>query len=195
MHVSLYRWISGKNFLNQYAIRLDDHGAVFHIHYWGVVPKHFDNPTHKPSFFEVCYVVDGNGTYIDDGVNYPLKENVMFFSRPGILHQIKSESGLYLLYVGFELLKSQSKEKWIRRMEEAEQCPEVVKPVQYDITASSLWKSLLIQAAQPIHGFFEELLTHLAYALILSLLQTFVPYLQNDDHKTSAKTSSLLLNQ
>jgi AraC-like DNA-binding protein/mannose-6-phosphate isomerase-like protein (cupin superfamily) len=194
--VNLDKFISGKTLLNQFVQRVVQNGASFHVHYWGVMPKHYDNLLHKHSFFEVCFVVDGEGKYIDDDCTYSLQKNTMFFSRPDVLHQIKSESGLFLLYVGFELTESESSGEWIRIMEEFKRCSEVIIDVKDDSTAALLWKSLLIQATKTKQAFFEEMLTNLAYSLILSLLQTFVPYLPNDNHnKTSLETSSLLLSQ
>lgn len=195
MSLFVHDFTSGKIRLNQYAIRLSHNGAVFHVHYWGVMPKHYNNLPHKHSFFEVTYVVKGRGTYMDDGCTYVLQENSLFFSRPGVLHQIKSESGLFLLYVGFELIESESSEEWKGLMEEAKRCSNVMIHVNEDTIAATLWKSLLIQATKPKHAFFEDLLTNLAYSLILLLLQTFVPYSHNEDHRHLPKRPSPLLNQ
>ncbi len=180
--------------MNQYVHHLAHNGVSFYVHYWGVIPKHYNNLLHKHSFFEVCFVVDGEGEYIDDGCTYPLQKNTMFFSRPEVLHQIKSKSGLSLLYVAFELIESESTEEWIRIMEEAKQYSEVIIDVKDDTTAALLWKSLLIQATKSEQAFFEEMLTNLAYSLILSLVQTFVSYLHNDNRDTSPKTASSLFN-
>ncbi|MGG0463830.1 AraC family ligand binding domain-containing protein [Priestia aryabhattai] len=106
------------------------------------MPKHYDNVPHKHSFFEVCYVLEGQGTYIDDGRPYPVKENIIFLSRPGVLHHIKSDTGLFLLYVGFELVESESTEKWTTLIEEAKRCSEGVIDVKEDGTAPFIWKSL-----------------------------------------------------
>jgi AraC-like DNA-binding protein/mannose-6-phosphate isomerase-like protein (cupin superfamily) len=181
--------------MNQYANHLVQNGATFHVHYWGVMPRHYNNLLHKHSFFEICYVIEGKGKYIDDGHAYSLEENKMFFSRPNVLHQIKSEGGLFLLYVGFELIESESSEEWIRIMEEAAHCSEVIIDIKDDTTAALLWKSLLIQATKSDQAFFTEILTNLAYSLILSLLQTFVPNSQKDNQKDIPETSSTLLSQ
>src|SRR5690554_3214654 len=103
--MSFHSLISGKITLNQYAIRLANHGAVFHIHYWGVTPKHYNNLPHQHSFFEICYMVDGIGRYIENGQTYHLKESTLFLSKPGVQHQIKSLTGMFLLYIGFECIE------------------------------------------------------------------------------------------
>lgn len=55
------KFISGKFYLNQYVHRLAQNRSSFHVHYWGVMPKHYDVVPHKHSFFEICFVVDGEG--------------------------------------------------------------------------------------------------------------------------------------
>ncbi|GAA3330877.1 hypothetical protein GCM10020331_085160 [Ectobacillus funiculus] len=144
----------GKISLNQYAHRLVQNGASFHVHYWGVMPKHYDNLPHKHSFFEVCFVIDGEGEYVDNDFTYSLQKNTMFCSRPDVLHQVKSENGLFLLYVAFELIESESSEEWINIMEEASQRSKVVIDVKEDTTAAQIWKFLLTQAAKPEQAFW-----------------------------------------
>lgn len=165
----------------KYAHRIAQNGASFQVHYWGVMPTHYDNLLHKHSFFEICYVVDGTGMYIDDDHTYPLQKNTIFFSRPEVMHQIKSDDGLFLLYVGFELIESESSGELIRRMEEAKRCSKVVINEKDDNETLLLWQSLLIQKRE--HAFFNEILTNLASSLILLLLQTFVPYSNNNDDR------------
>ena len=193
--VSLNDFVLGKISLNQYAHRLVQNGASFHVHYWGVMPKHYDNLPHKHSFFEVCFVIDGEGEYVDNDFTYSLQKNTMFCSRPDVLHQVKSENGLFLLYVAFELIESESSEEWINIMEEARQRSKVVIDVKEDTTAAQIWKFLLTQAAKPEQAFGEKILTNLAYSLILSLLQIFIPYSYNNQHEVSSEQPSLLLSQ
>lgn len=189
----LDKFVSGKITLNEYIQCTESNGVSFYIHYWGVMPKHYNNLLHKHSFFEACYVLEGEGTYIDQGCTYQLKENTMFLSKPGVLHQIKSDTGLFLLYVGFELNESESSEKWVTIIEEAKQCSEVVIDVKDDTAAPLMWKSLLIQAAKSESAFFEEILSNLAHSLILSLIQTFVVSPNYHSQKTVPKKSSLIL--
>lgn len=193
--LDLNKYLSGKTSLNDYVHRLNQNGASFQIHYWGVMPKHYDNQLHKHSFFEVCYVVEGEGTYIDDQNTFTLQENTLFLSRPEILHQIKSEKGLSLLYVAFDLLESESNESWIRIMETAKQCTEVILHNKDEIETALLWKSLLIQATKRQNEFFEEMLSTIAYSLILSILQDFVPALNRSNHKHDPEQHSVLLTQ
>jgi YesN/AraC family two-component response regulator len=193
--LDLNKYLSGKTSLNDYVQRLNQNGASFQVHYWGVMPKHYDNQLHKHSFFEVCYVVEGEGTYKDDHRSYTLQQNTLFLSRPEVLHQIKSEKGLSLLYVAFDLIESESSESWIRIMETAKQSTEVILHDKDEMETALLWKSLLIQATKRQNEFFEEILSSLAYSLILSILQDFVPALNKSNHKHDPEQHSVLLTQ
>ncbi|MED3881767.1 AraC family transcriptional regulator [Priestia megaterium] len=187
------KFVLGKITLNEYIQRTESNGVAFYIHYWGVMPQHYNNLLHKHSFFEVCYVLEGEGTYIDQGCTYQIKENTMFLSRPDVLHQIRSDTGLFILYVGFELIESDSSEEWVTLIEEAKQCPEVVIDVKEDEAAPLMWKSLLIQATKSESALFEEILSNLAHSLILSLIQNFVATSNDHSQKLVQKKSSLVL--
>jgi AraC family transcriptional regulator, arabinose operon regulatory protein len=191
--LDLHKYLSGRTSLNDYVHHLNQNGASFQVHYWGVMPKHYDNQLHKHSFFEVCYVVEGEGTYIDDQCSFTLQKNTLFLSRPEVLHQIKSEKGLSLLYVAFDLIEPESSESWIRIMETAKQCSEVI--LHHIDETALLWKSLLIQATKRQNEFFEEMLSNIAYSLILSILQDFVPALNKSNHKLDPEQHSVLLTQ
>ncbi|WP_299833749.1 helix-turn-helix domain-containing protein [uncultured Metabacillus sp.] len=193
--LDLTKYLSGRTSLNDYVHRINQNGASFQVHYWGVMPKHYDNLLHKHSFFEVCYVVEGEGTYIDGDCSYMLKKNTLFLSRPEVIHQIKSEEGLSLLYVAFQLIESESSENWIRIMENAKQCNEIILHDTHDMETALLWKSLLIQATKPKNEFFEDMLSTIAYSLILSILQDFVPALNKSHQKHVPEQFSALLTQ
>ncbi|PGK31695.1 AraC family transcriptional regulator [Priestia megaterium] len=188
------KFVAGKITLNEYIQRTESNGVSFYVHYWGVMPQHYNNVLHKHSFFEVCYVLEGEGTYIDQGCTYQIKENTMFLSRPDVLHQIKSDTGLFLLYVGFELIESESSEKWVTIIEEVKQCSEVVIDVKEDEAVPLMWKSLLIQATKSESVFLEEILSNLAHSLILLLIQTFGTSSNHHNQKAVQKKSSLTLN-
>ena len=187
--------LSGKTSLNKYVHNLSHSDVSFHVHYWGVMPKHYNNLLHKHSFFEVCYVVDGEGEYIENGMSYPLQKNKLFLSRPDVLHQIKSENGLFLLYIGLELVESESSDKWIKMMEQIKKCPKVIIDVEEGAPFSLLWESLLSQASRSEYPFFEEILKSNAYSLILSLFERFSPTFSNNTNEGLNEETSPILNQ
>jgi len=87
--------------LNEVAHSVVGNGVGFDVHYWGIDDCHYDNLPHMHSFFEVCHVVGGTGLYVDGEEKSPLAAGTMFLSRPGIRHQIRSQAGLEILFVGF----------------------------------------------------------------------------------------------
>ncbi|MBT9286991.1 MULTISPECIES: AraC family transcriptional regulator [Bacillus] len=187
--------MSGKIALNQYVHHAKENGAHFHIHYWGAMPKHYNTLVHKHSFFEFCFVLSGEGRYLEEGRTYPLMENTMFVSRPGVLHQIKSDTGLTLLYVAFELLGPASSPEWNSLMKEVERSADVIIQVKEHEPAALLWKTLMVQAAGPGQVFMKEILTHMASSLILALLQTAAPLSQFLPHQEVGRPSPALLTQ
>lgn len=184
--MNIHQLVSGKTTLNKYVHDISQDGVTFHVHYWGVMPNHYNTLLHKHSFFEVCFVVDGEGEYIDHDTSYMFGKNKLFLSRPNVLHQIKSESGFSLLYIGFELVESESSEKWIKFMKHIEECNEIMVNVEEGAPFSLLWESLLLQATND-HPFLEEILMNTAYSLILSLLEKFTSILE--DHSTKYVTN------
>ncbi|XID92681.1 cupin domain-containing protein [Paenibacillaceae bacterium WGS1546] len=133
--------------LNEQATKVTaGNGAEFKIHYWGVNPRHFGNSVHRHSFFEICFVLDGEGEYSERGNDYPLRPGTHFCSRPGIDHQIRSRDGKYLLYVAFEPDERGSRDDAIEAFHalagNGETCV-------YDdagiMPASMLWKSLMLR--------------------------------------------------
>ncbi|MBS4222634.1 AraC family transcriptional regulator [Lederbergia citrea] len=179
--MSLMDYLHGEAFLNQHAIKLSGDCVSFFVHYWGVTPYHYDNPLHKHSFFEVCYVVDGEGGYVDNGIETPLVKGTMFLSRPDIWHQIKSQSGLFLLFVAFDVIESESSETGIIQFRELATTEKIIAKVNEHFPSTLIWKSLLMQSTN-IHSFQAEIVLNLAYSLLISLHQIFT-----DDHRKTEK--------
>ncbi|WP_409346318.1 helix-turn-helix domain-containing protein [Paenibacillus sp. MBLB4367] len=168
----MYKAAESETMLNLHASVLAGTGLSFRVHYWGVVPQLFDNPVHKHSFFEICYVLDGEGSYMDEGIVHRLRKGTLFCSRPGAVHQIRTEKGLYLLYVAFEVdeagTSAAHSELYRALTAKAEICVD-----DGDVTPTALlWKSLLIpeneERAMP-----AEALPALAHSLLHSFAGLF----------------------
>ncbi|BBH21993.1 putative HTH-type transcriptional regulator YfiF [Paenibacillus baekrokdamisoli] len=168
----MYQWMASDRWLNQYALRLQSQGAVFTVHYWGADENHFSNLVHKHSFFEICYVLDGEGTYVDQEMQYPLTAHTLFYSRPGITHQIQSTLGLQLLFVAFELDENQSSVPARNTFQALASTETVYMTDAEQHPAAQLWRSLLRrtdnQSTLP-----EALVPELAGVLINSLAALF----------------------
>ncbi|KKI90172.1 hypothetical protein WQ54_23250 [Bacillus sp. SA1-12] len=158
--------------LNQYATRLIGEEICFKVHYWGVNPGHFNNILHKHSFFEVCYVLSGEGLYHDQGGQFQLKKGSVFISRPNIQHQILSESGLFLLFVAFEVIPDISKDDAIRKFDKLSTTNKILINSADDTPTALIWRALVEYTS--IGGANEcGFISNLANTLVLSFHSMF----------------------
>lgn len=189
--LSLYLCKETDAMLNDIATVVNGPAGSFKVHYWGVKAKLFDNPIHKHSFFEVCYVLDGEGTYTEHGQDYPLRAGTHFCSRPGVTHQIRTDEGLFLLYAAFELDEAKSNEGLGRAYRHLEEHGEICVHDQNDAPTAHIWKLLLLEEANPAKLPMEAI-PSLAYTLLLSYLTLFG---QNNTPTTIQPRSSHMLLQ
>lgn len=189
----MYQWVESSRWLNQFALRLKSQGAVFTVHYWGVEECHFSNPIHKHSFFEICYVLGGEGLYLDHGKEYVLSAHTLFCSRPGIIHRIQSERGLQLLYVAFELDEQSSSEQAVSTFQALADTETVCL---YDVEqspAAQMWRSLLRRTDHQ-SNLPEQVIPVLAGVLIHSLAAIFSK-MSTSISPIPRRSSSALLKQ
>ncbi|WP_018755005.1 AraC family transcriptional regulator [Paenibacillus terrigena] len=190
----MYLYKETNSMLNEIATVLQTNDACFKVHYWGVNPQLFDNPVHKHSFFEVCYVLTGEGTYTDDGVDYPIQSGTHFCSRPGVTHQIRTQEGLFLLYVAFELDESLT-HGTIREAFEALSEYAAVCVHQDDLHPTALlWKSLMLKDGMT-GNLPAAAIGTVAYSLILSFLTLFGVQTQKGMANMQRKNTNMLLQQ
>ncbi|MFC6226760.1 helix-turn-helix domain-containing protein [Paenibacillus allorhizosphaerae] len=189
----MFRWKESEARLRRHAFDLRGAGASFKVHYWGVSGRLLSNPYHKHSFFEICYVLNGEGTYQDQETVHLIGRGTWFCSRPGIYHQIVTE-GLALLFVAFEVDESvtdQTIADGFRRMAQQEDII-VMERNGGEHPASLLWKSLLIPE-DSVPPLTASALPHAAMALILSFLPLFGGMAPGNVKPPSS--TSALLNQ
>ncbi|SFT06490.1 AraC family transcriptional regulator [Paenibacillus sp. BC26] len=191
----MYLWEESDTWLNQYALRLKTAEATFTVHYWGVHERHTSNFLHKHSFFEICYVLGGKGSYLDDGITYPLQKGTMFCSRPGITHFIQGEPENSLLFVAFELDEKGSSDAIrdaFQALAETETC--VVQNTD-DMPAAELWRSLLRRPGDS-PSLPDSVLPQLAASLLLALPGVFCkPLMQPNLPAMPRRSSTALLKQ
>ncbi|MDF2714690.1 MAG: AraC family transcriptional regulator [Paenibacillus sp.] len=164
-------WAGAKRLLDALDTEIGNPDIAFMIHYWGVTPAHRDNPVHRHSFFEVCYVVDGEGAYAEGGLEYPLLPGTMFCSRPGVQHQIRSRGGMYLLYVAFETVEAKSGPVMLRRLEGLKRSGRVAVADCQGAPSVLLWRALLDMASGG--KAVREALASAIHALLVSFLFEF----------------------
>ena len=95
--------------LNSLVPQIQSSEASIHVHYWGEIPNHFTHALHKHSFFEFCYVTNGDGDYLENGFRQHLYPGDLFLSKPDVWHQIEGGSrGIGLVFLAFELNEESS---------------------------------------------------------------------------------------
>jgi AraC-like DNA-binding protein len=152
--------------------------SPFYIHYWGASPNHLNNHPHRHSFFEICFVTGGNGSYLEDGIVYPMKAGTMLVSRPGIEHQIVSDSGLEMLWVAFELIEAAAPALLADLYRRLAHCHPFVHSDTLSAPSAQIWLALWQQSEWP-QPHSTELASALVYSLLMSFPQQFVPNIHN----------------
>ncbi|MFD0960790.1 helix-turn-helix domain-containing protein [Paenibacillus chungangensis] len=164
---------AAEQFLNSFIMHCATEGLRFHIHYWGVMEKHYDNLVHKHSFYEICYVLRGSGEYEEDGKANKLVDGTLFLSRPGIAHQIRSSDGMAMMYVAFELNEATSErdsyDVYSERLLRAER---IVRYNVEELPSALYWRALAAQASlQPVNN--VEWIRQSCGVLLTSLADVF----------------------
>ncbi|WP_158301823.1 AraC family transcriptional regulator [Paenibacillus mesophilus] len=165
------RWLDAKRLLDSFDAEIGNRDVAFSIHYWGVSPNHKDNPVHRHSFFEVCFVVEGEGIYAEGQIEHPLRAGTLFCSRPGVHHQIRSRSGMYLLFVAFEAIEAKSSPGMLRRLESMKRTGRIVIADCDSSPTVLLWRALLDMASGGKHS--REALASAIHALLVSFQVAF----------------------
>lgn len=190
--------------LNYHAMHLDGDGLSFLVHYWGGQPDHFNNLVHQHSIYEACYVVAGEGVYMEKNKEYRLTAGTVFCSPPGIDHQIRSDAGMHLLFVGFEVLAPQHESgKTGSDRAEPGYAAEYKRALQpddnvlirnnaKDSPSATLWRALWTQAAIG-HADTSRIVRPLARALLESFPQTFAPFHRTTDRAVRTKEYAIEL--
>ncbi|AIQ42831.1 AraC family transcriptional regulator [Paenibacillus sp. FSL R7-0312] len=160
--------------LNQHISNLSDGQTSFHIHYWGFMPNHYNNSLHRHSFFEICYVQQGTGSYLDDDVLYPLEPGALFCSRPGIWHQIRSEQGLVLFFIAFEIDESRTPAACRKLFQDITASGQAIASHENAALSARIWLTLF-SLAESEAAVSRLPMNHLALALLHSFTQAFSP--------------------
>lgn len=158
--------------LNQNVTHVENNDVSILVHYWGAKSPHYNNKPHQHSFFELCYVFDGEGQYIDQGKEYPIKKGHLFLSRPYIKHQILSRTGLDIIFVGFEIDQENTKEDIRHVFSQLEVTDKFLIQDASDSPVTKLWTSLISLVHE--HYFqFNDTLRGLCSAFFMSLIEQF----------------------
>lgn len=144
----------------------------FQVQYWGITPQHYSNSPHKHSFYEACFVREGEGSYWERDAEYPLCKDTLFLSRPDVLHQIRSEKGMELWYVAFEIDESRSAPEALAGFRALADISDCVKYRVGDSPTALIWRAL-VEQTRHYAAHADSLLNGLAHSLLLSLCSFF----------------------
>lgn len=161
--------------LNAEVSACGDDDLTFRIHYWGIEWRHYSNPVHRHSFYEVCYVLEGEGEYEDEGVTCLLRGGSQFVSVPGRWHQIRSRSGLKMFFVAYELTDAGRSASGIA-YETALQEKAVPVIVDHENVSALLWRTLFLEAGSVTSAIISAArMRRMAGMLLASFAPAFVP--------------------
>ena len=175
--------------LNDEVSVCEEGNLAFRIHNWGIGWRHYSNRVHRHSFYEVCYVLEGEGEYEDEGVTYPLRDGSQFVSVPGHWHQIRSRGGMKMFFVAYELSSSRD-ERLAEEYETALQQKAVPVIVNNENVPALLWRALFLEADA---GTSASRASALAGMLLASFPAAFVPVERAAPRESQPPQSQTLL--
>ncbi|TLS49212.1 helix-turn-helix transcriptional regulator [Paenibacillus antri] len=191
---AMERMRESEQMLNRTALTLPGADVSFRVQFWGNNPTHYDNPVHKHSVFEICYVWDGVGEYGEfEGEErvYPLRQGTLFCSRPGVVHQIRSASGLSLSFVSFDVDENRSSPEEVERFRRLASDAEVCLYDAGGAPTVSLWRALLLPS-EPHLRLSGASASGVAHALLRSFADVFSPRRPANDVRRTHSTEHLL---
>lgn len=189
--------VDGMIVLNQKAMHLKGERVSFVVHYWGAHPGHGNNKPHQHSFYEVCYIVDGKGSYVENGNVYPLHKGSLFLSRPYVMHQILSETGLDIIFVAFEIDRRLSTAEGTALYSRMENTERIMLENAVDEPVIQLWQSLYLLAGGN-HDLYDDIVLRLSGALLTHFMNVFCadkPAPNREHREHSRRVASTLVYQ
>lgn len=165
-------YIDGTVNLNLIGHTFQGRDATFRVHYWGGVQNHNPPPSHHHSFFEICYILDGKGTYLESAVEYPLNKNTLFLTRPHVKHQMVDISTLFFIFVAFEIVENESSPAAVEQFHLMKQTKNFFLADASDTPSIRIWEALLLQSQQQ-QALFQDSMMALSCALLTSFTSVF----------------------
>lgn len=191
MDFSQHELDAGNALLNRHAANVRGRELSFYVHYWGGEKRLYTNHLHKHSFFEICYVADGEGHYEEGGRTLPLTGGTLFMSRPHLRHQIVSESGLHIWFVAFELISSESSDEATERYRHLEKSETFLLENASSHPVVPLWQALLKQASTGSR-FVQDGIVGLSGALLAAFEGAFADDGARAKHSAASSSSTLV---
>ena len=164
--------ITGAEFLNHHLKKIRNDGVSIKVHHWGASQDYSNHTLHEHSYYEACYVLNGKGLYIEGDAIGDVSEGTLILTTPETKHQLMSENGLDLIFIGFELMDTSH--AYIQKLFSNVKRPQIYLLTNKERSAAILlWVSLLKLASQENTVFLKNNLDSLAIILFWSLLKDF----------------------
>ncbi|RIX59666.1 AraC family transcriptional regulator [Paenibacillus nanensis] len=164
--------LDGSILLNQKASYLKGNGIAATVYYWGAQSGFVGNKPHKHSFFEICYVLKGTGSYWEQEEHYPLEDGSLFLSRPGHVHHIVTDHGMDLLFMAFDIDAEGCSDECKALFAKLRRARSVFIPNAQELPVIRLWTTLLLMANE-MQPLFHDGISGLGLSLITSVERTF----------------------
>lgn len=204
------------NDLNQLKLELEFGGFACEFLYWGFFDgsQWWRNYLHVHSFFELCYVLEGEGSFTNNGLNYRLKAGDLFLAKPDEQHEIISsqEQPLALFFWSYTLLAvkpdsqldvsklfdafSKTKQPLVSQQEQHLSLLEAIvrelnqKKIAYDLVIKDLAKQLLIETARAFTQLSHNAEQHPETKYQDAVVKTIIRYL-NDNYYQPLKLEAI----
>lgn len=164
--------ITGATFLNHNLQEVTNDGVSIKVHKWGAKQEYKTQAIHDHSYYEACYILNGEGLYFEDDEMGKVTKGTLILTAPNTKHQLMSEKGLDVIFIGFELLDTSH--SYIHNLFNSVKRPQLyLLPDKERSAAILLWISLLKLASQENTIFLKNNMGSLAITLFWSLLKDF----------------------
>lgn len=180
---------SGSIFLNQHLLNVKTEDASVNVHYWGAKEEHLSNHMHQHSFYEVCYIINGEGNYIENNHIRDIKKGALILSPPYTQHQILSDTGIDIIFIGFDLLHTSN--------ELVQDLFDVVSDREVNIiyekqnsAVTHLWISILKLAIKENIPYLVNNVDTIAFTLFCSILKEFKNSESQNEYQSVRTTSA-----
>ena len=184
--------LTGAEFLNHHLKKIRNDGVSIKVHHWGASQNYSNQKLHEHTYYEACYVLDGRGIYIEGDAIGDVSEGTLILTKPETTHQLLSEEGLDLIYIGFELMDTSH--SYIQNLFRGIKNPQLyLLPNKERSAAILLWISLLKLASQDNTIYLKNNIDSLVITLFWSLLKEFQKEILADEPNPVRTPTSILI--
>lgn len=184
--------VTGANYLNQNLLQVNNDGVSIKVHNWSAQKNHTTHKSHTHNYYEVCYLIQGKGAYIEENESREIKNGSLILTPPDVKHQLTSEDGMDFIQIGFNL--QNTTHAYIQKLfNEINRKQIYLLDDKEDAAATLLWLSILKLAAEDNTIYLKNNIDNLAITLFWSLLKEFEKYLSSSSENQVRTSASLLI--